>query len=560
MTSKTVIVWSCGHADPQASNERFNHLGNLIYDIKPDYCIDLGDGADMRSLNSFDTTKPTAVVAESYEKDIESYLDSQERLRHLFKKHKRKLPKWYGFEGNHCLPKGTEVLCHPNEWKLIEDTTTDDVVLTLDGWQQVQNTLSRDYDGVGYSFGDTSVVTEDHRVYYYNGSGKLDVKKAKDVPQSLDMPVSTLTGSGIDYTVDQLEFMAIALTDSYHGRNDLVFYQSGNKAQVFRDLLDRLGVEYKETARNRDITHICGKELKSVQTGYEFHLKGGYDWNPIDQNKAIPDFLYSMSQDQFEVFLEMMVFCDGSIPTRATSSRVFYGKKKICDDMQALCVTHGYRASLTEYRENRWRVNICKAYKRRVAKKEEQIKGEVYCLSVPSLNFMARQGQHAFFTGNCHRIKRALSYDPRLEGSKYGISFKHLETNRWFNEYHEYENSAPSIGTYDGVDYSHFFNTGNSPNATSGIHHAYTLLQKRHRSSVCGHSHFRNIYFSDGMGAGTGKGLIGMVVGCMKGREESWAGQGQKGWWKGAVVLRNVEDGYFEPEFVSQQQMREAYD
>ena len=172
----------------KASNERFSHLGNLIYDIKPDYCIDLGDGADLRSLNSFDTTKPTAVVAESYEKDIESYLDSQERLRHLFKKHKRKLPKWYGFEGNH-----------------------------------------------------------------------------------------------------------------------------------------------------------------------EF------------------------------------------------------------------------------------------------------------------------------------RIKRALSYDPRLEGSKYGISFKHLETARWFNEYHEYENSAPSIATYDGVDYSHFFNTGNSPNATSGIHHAYTLLQKRHRSSVCGH-------------------------------------------------------------------------
>ena len=87
--SKTVIVYSCAHADPQASNERFSHLGNLIYDIKPDYCIDLGDGADLRSLNSFDTTKPTAVVAESYEKDIESYLDSQERLRHLFKKHKQ---------------------------------------------------------------------------------------------------------------------------------------------------------------------------------------------------------------------------------------------------------------------------------------------------------------------------------------------------------------------------------------------------------------------------------------------------------------------------------------
>ena len=44
------------------------------------------------------TTKPTAVVAESYEKDIESYLDSQERLRHLFKKHKRKLLSGMGLK------------------------------------------------------------------------------------------------------------------------------------------------------------------------------------------------------------------------------------------------------------------------------------------------------------------------------------------------------------------------------------------------------------------------------------------------------------------------------
>lgn len=256
--SKTVVVWSCGHADPSVNNDRFSYLGSLLYDLKPDYCLDLGDGADLRSLNSFDTKSPKAIVAESYERDIESYLDSQERLRHKFKKHKRKLPTWYGFAGNH------------------------------------------------------------------------------------------------------------------------------------------------------------------------------------------------------------------------------------------------------EY-----------------------------------------------------RLDRAISLDPRLEGSKYGISKKHLETNRFFNEYHDYENSAPSIANYDGIDYAHFFNTGNSPNAASGIHHAYTLLQKRHVSSICGHSHFRNMYFSDGMGQG--KGIAGLVVGCMKGKEESWAGQGQLGWWKGAVILRSVEGGYFDPEFVSLDTMERLY-
>ena len=70
---KTAVVLTCAHADPEASNERFTWLGDLIEDIKPDYVVDLGDGADMRSLNSYDTRYPQAIVAQSYQQDIDSY-------------------------------------------------------------------------------------------------------------------------------------------------------------------------------------------------------------------------------------------------------------------------------------------------------------------------------------------------------------------------------------------------------------------------------------------------------------------------------------------------------
>ena len=46
-----ILVWSCAHADPSTDNKRFDLVGNLIYDTKPDIVVDLGDGADMRSLN-----------------------------------------------------------------------------------------------------------------------------------------------------------------------------------------------------------------------------------------------------------------------------------------------------------------------------------------------------------------------------------------------------------------------------------------------------------------------------------------------------------------------------
>lgn len=255
--SKTAIVWSCGHASPETSNERFDWLGGLIHDIKPDYCVDLGDGADMKSLNSYDTKKPQALVAQSYERDIMSYNESQELLRYRFKKSKSKRPRWYGFEGNHEA-----------------------------------------------------------------------------------------------------------------------------------------------------------------------------------------------------------------------------------------------------------------------------------------------------------RIRTAITFDPRLEGSKYGISFKHLQTNKWFDEYHEYNNGAPAIHNYDGVDYAHFVGAGNFGRAISGVHHAYGLLQKRYRSVSVGHSHKRGVYFKDDVGS---NGIIGTVVGCYKGAPESWAGQANGEWWKGVLVKRNIQDGMYEPQWISLETLRRTY-
>lgn len=255
--TKTAVVFSCAHADPSASNDRFTWLGKFIYDLKPDYVVDLGDGADMKSLNSYDIRYPQSIVTQSYEKDIECYNDSQERLREQFKKHRKGRPVWYGLEGNHE-----------------------------------------------------------------------------------------------------------------------------------------------------------------------------------------------------------------------------------------------------------------------------------------------------------HRIKKAVSLDPRLEGQKYGVSFGHLQTEKWFDHYTPYENSGPGILDLDGVSYAHYFSSGNFGRAVSGTHHAYSLLQHRNHSSTCGHSHKRSLYFKD---SAHPKSLIGLVAGCYKGKEESWAGQSNREWWRGVVVKRNIEDGVYEPEFISMSTLEKEY-
>jgi hypothetical protein len=555
---KTAVVFTCSHSTPEVSNERFSILGKFLYDLKPDYVIDLGDGADMKSLNTYDTRSPKAIVAQSYEADINHYNDAQERLRWLFRHHKRKRPYWIGFEGNHeCFQDFTEIFTKDRGWVFAPDLTEDDEVLTLNGWEKVQKVHKYFYEGPMVnlnSFGKAFSVTPSHRVYYYTTAGNLLVKPAKDLPAEFDAPVATTSNqTGLPLTDDQLRFCAIALTDSYHSGSKITFYQSGLKAQVFRDLLPRLGIEYKEIARDRDITEICGRKLLSTQVSYEFHMVRP-DWSPT-QNRRIPKEFFSLSQSQAEVFLDMLIFCDGSTFSDRQST-VFYGRREICDDVQGFCQAYGSRASLTEYRTGHWRVNINPRHKLRFKTSEgADISEFVYCLTVPSENFLARQNGLSMFTGNC-RIKKAISVDPRLEGSKYGISFSHLQTDYWFDDYHEYDNGGPAIADYDGVSYAHYFSSGNYGTATSGQHHAYTILNNRLSSSTCGHSHKRSIYFKDGAHP---NGAIGLVAGCFKGAKESWAGQANNEWATGVCVKREIENGMYDFEWVSLKALERQY-
>ena len=254
---KTAIVWTCAHSDPEADNKRFDWLGQLIYDLRPDYCIDLGDGADMRSLNSFDTRYPQAIVSQSYEKDIETYNDSQERLRWKLRHNKRKKPYWIGFEGNH---------------------------------------------------------------------------------------------------------------------------------------------------------------------------------------------------------------------------------------------------------EN--------------------------------------------------RITRAINIDPRLEGQRYGVSYGHLQTDHWFNDYHRYNNSGPALASYDGILYGHFVSGGNFGTAISGLHHANTLISNTTVSTTVGHSHKFDYKYK---GSARPNPIHGLVAGCFKGKEEGWAGQANLDWRTGVCVKTEIENGDYNLQWISLKKLEKEY-
>ena len=161
------------------------------------------------------------------------------------------------------------------------------------------------------------------------------------------------------------------------------------------------------------------------------------------------------------------------------------------------------------------------------------------------------------FEGNHeHRIKKALQHDPRVEGKKYGISFEHLQTKRWYDEYHEYENGAPAIKSYDGVSYSHFISSGNYGTALSGLHHGYGLTVKLATSITVGHSHKFSYYVKQ---EARPNPIHGLVAGCFKGKDEHWAGQANREWRKGVVVKRNIKDGDYSLQWISMEELEREY-
>jgi hypothetical protein len=88
------------HAHPDYDNKRFEYLGKLILDLKPDKVICLGDMADLPSLCSYDKGTQ-GFEGRRYKDDVNATIDAQEKLFAPLKKAKKRKPKMYMLEGNH---------------------------------------------------------------------------------------------------------------------------------------------------------------------------------------------------------------------------------------------------------------------------------------------------------------------------------------------------------------------------------------------------------------------------------------------------------------------------
>lgn len=152
-----------------------------------------------------------------------------------------------------------------------------------------------------------------------------------------------------------------------------------------------------------------------------------------------------------------------------------------------------------------------------------------------------------------HRIAKAINSSPELDGA---ISFSDLQESHYYDTVIPYNGNTPGVIEVDGVHYAHYFVSGVMGRPVGGEHPAYSLITKEFTSCTQGHIHTMD--FSERTSV-SGKKVYGCVVGVFQDYDSDWAGECNKLWWRGVVIKRGVENGQYDPEFISLRRLEKEY-
>lgn len=157
---------------------------------------------------------------------------------------------------------------------------------------------------------------------------------------------------------------------------------------------------------------------------------------------------------------------------------------------------------------------------------------------------LACEGNHE------HRITKATDENPALDGL---ISTADLKVTD-----HGWESSPFLVPVVvDGIAYCHYFASGIMGRSIGGMHLASALLRLGGMSCVQGHSHTYDMASRTRV---DGSKMLGLSVGCYFDHFMPWAGsQANAMYWRGIVIIRDVEAGYGQVEQISMASIRKRY-
>lgn len=151
------------------------------------------------------------------------------------------------------------------------------------------------------------------------------------------------------------------------------------------------------------------------------------------------------------------------------------------------------------------------------------------------------------------RVERALDLSPELAGT---IDFKDFDYDTYYDTIVRYDGGTPGIIELDNILFAHYFITGVSGRPVSGERPASMMMAKNNCSSIAGHQHTFDYVTRTNI---NGETINCLIAGCFHSHIPQWAGNIGKLWRPGVAILRNVENGDFDLQWVSLKALEKEY-
>lgn len=334
-------------------------------------------------------------------------------------------------DGNHdCVSEDTRAVTRRGFLRSDEITLKDEVLSVDDAgnsvWVRPSRVIRRNHvgsvvraDGRNFSM----LMTPNHRVVGRSERyGKWVERRADSLETSTNFDVVTGgSGSPDDYrdmSDDEIRLYAWCLTDAHYREDgNWYFYQKESGVDRIIDLLDRLGYSYTMSVRSRNVSQILGKKLLSQEPECTVRMRVSdarkLRWG---NSPCLENFVWKWSERQVGVFLDEVVYCDGSYASNGLkASGVVYGDSSDGwrEGFMTLLVANGYRVSESVFRGNDHRINFARRTTSAFISRKgtsptrvsrETYSGEVWCLTVPNGRFFVERGGKVFLTGNCFDV------------------------------------------------------------------------------------------------------------------------------------------------------------
>lgn len=305
----------------------------------------------------------------------------------------------YMFTSTSCLPIDRTELLTPTGWKLLKDITYEDKVATV----QIDN-LGIVFDDIlgiiPVKTQDTYVTrdfeaTSDHRVLYSNQPGRKYIGEYKDLHDKYGSLYFHNAGNienpkGLGLSLAEIEFLAAVQADgSYMRDGDCLYgvefhFSKERKITRIKDILISLRIPYTVTNQTDGTVKIRIYGADYVASCEKYLKNKCFTWEWLN-----------MTDDQFEVFYNAILFYDGCMENKSYSSSI----KENIDIVQAIVALHNIGSKVNKEHDRIYFKSNRRSLGENINKRKPR--QEVSCVTVRSGFILIRQHGRTIITGNC---------------------------------------------------------------------------------------------------------------------------------------------------------------